>query len=119
MFFKVNNVFPPIWAQKVAVSIQAENPPRCLLLCPLSSCTESLTPQLVEGQDGTLFSICTCSWTQQINLSLEGSLEHTSVMLLCLLFIDSVLTALMNLSNCEKQMAMCVPWELALFGLGA
>lgn len=54
-----------------------------------------------------------------INLSLEGSTEHVSVMLLCLLFVDSVLTAVMNSSNCEKKMAMCVPWELALFGLGA
>lgn len=29
----------------------------------LSSCTESLTPQQVEGWDETLFSVCTCSWT--------------------------------------------------------
>lgn len=25
----------------------------------------------------------------------------------------------MNLSNCKKKMAMCVPWALALFVLGA
>lgn len=53
-----------------------------------------------------------------ISLSLEGSLEHVSVMLLCV-FVDSALIAVTNSSNCEKKMAVCVPWELALFGLGA
>ena len=53
---------------------------------PLSSSTESLTPQWVEGQDETLVSICTCNWTQRISLSLERSLERVPVTPLYLSF---------------------------------
>lgn len=52
----------------------------------LSSSTESLTPQWVEGQGETRVSICTPSWSQQMRLSLEGSLEHIPVTLLYVSF---------------------------------
>lgn len=77
----------------------------------LSSSTESLTPQKVEGQRETLLSFCTPSWSQGCAFGWKEAL------IMCLLHpltccskqlsIDSVLPVLIavkNLSNCKKKM---------------
>lgn len=75
----------------------------------LSSSTESLTPQKVEGQRETLLSVCTPSWSQgcTFGFDLVCLLDPFTCLSSCPLTALPVLAAVKNFSNCKKKM-VCV-----------